>query len=182
MGERKASTLAQSTAVIFALMAVLPLLTFAYVLERLEAIQAFEYEAALAFALFVSLLGFWVFRTMMFRISRLLRAIAAPAAEREAVCLAPPEEHRVPGIGPIRELEELPTLVAQLGALWKAEAAPYVGGPVVIAVKNAPNPIRGMLCQATEDGLLVESGATRRGIIYQRLLSIEPDRAVRLAS
>ena len=182
MGERKASTLAQSTAVIFALMAVLPLLTFAYVLERLEAIQELEYEAALAFALLVSLLGFWVFRTMMFRISRLLRAIAAPAAEREAVCLAPPEEHRVPGIGPIRELEELPTLVAQLGALWKAEAAPYVGGPVVIAVKNAPNPIRGMLCQATEDGLLVESGATRRGITYQRLLSIEADRAVRLAS
>ncbi|OGK95916.1 MAG: hypothetical protein A3D33_00945 [Candidatus Rokubacteria bacterium RIFCSPHIGHO2_02_FULL_73_26] len=172
----------QSTAVIFALMAVLPLLTFAYVLQRLGAIQELEYEAALAFALLVSLLGFGVFRAVMLRVSRVLTALGAPAPDGAAPRLDPPERRTVPALGKILELEELPALVDPLSTLWKAEAEPYVGGQVVISVRNSPQPIRGLLCQATDDGLLVETGTARRGITYQRLLAIEADRALSLAS
>lgn len=172
---KRTTTLLQATSVIFALIAVLPLLTFAYALQKLNAIAELEYQAALAFALVVAVLGFCVFRTMVGRLSRELRALneAARHVERPRTTR---EDFRLPGIGVIDELQGLPDLVEHLGALWRTEAERYVGRPVLVSVKNSPVAIRGTLRQATDNGLLLERDGEPQGIAYRRVTAIETDR------
>lgn len=177
----KTTTLLQSTSVIFALMAVLPLLTFAYALQKLNAIKELEYQAALAFALVVAVLGFCVFRTMMVRLSNLLRALHEAAGGGERSVVATSVDVKLPGIGIIQELQVLPDLVEQLGAMWKTEAERYLDRPVLVSVKNSPVAIRGTLRQATDSGLLLERGNEREGITYRRVVAIEPDEVARVA-
>ncbi|MBI4269520.1 MAG: hypothetical protein HY615_04235 [Candidatus Rokubacteria bacterium] len=182
MREAKTVTLLQSTSLIFALIAVLPLLTFAYALQRLDAIKQTEYQAALAFALAVALLGFGVFRSMMFRLSVLLRALNDASQKGPKAVSVAPTNVRLPAIGVVRELQRLPELVEQLSELWKAEAERYLGQPVLVSVKNSPVAIRGKLCQASDNGLLLERNGERQGITYRRVLSIEADSIARVAS
>ena len=178
----KTTTLLQSASLIFALMAVLPLLTFAYTLQKLNAIRELEYQAALAFALIVAILGFGVFRTMMIRVSRLLRALHDATSGKEQSGRATAGNLKLPGIGVIQELEGLPGLVEQLGAMWKAEAERFLDRPVLVSVKNSAVAIRGTLRQATDTGLLLEHGDEREGITYRRVVAIEADRLAGVAS
>ena len=57
--------LRQAAAIIFALVAVVPLLVFAWTLHALDVIKRTEAQVGLSLSLAVALLGFWMFRMML---------------------------------------------------------------------------------------------------------------------
>ena len=118
----------------------------------------------------------------MYRLSVLLGALNEASQKGSVPASVTPTNARLPAIGVVRELQRLPELVEQLSELWKAEAERYVGQPVLVSVKNSPVAIRGRLCQASDNGLLIERNGEREGITYRRVLAIEPDRVARVAS
>ena len=69
--------LQQAASVIFALVAVVPLLIFAYTLHALGAIRSTQAQISLGLALAISLLGFWMFRTMLGRMTDVVQGLAA---------------------------------------------------------------------------------------------------------
>ena len=73
----KQQGLQQAASMIFALVAVVPLLIFAYTLHALGAIRSTQAQISLALALAISLLGFWMFRSMLGRMAEVVQALAA---------------------------------------------------------------------------------------------------------
>src|SRR2546422_5463888 len=73
-------TLQQAASVVFAMISVLPLLVFAYSLYALNAINQLEYDIGLGLALGVALLGFYIFRVLMTRVSELVRTVSQVAS------------------------------------------------------------------------------------------------------
>jgi len=73
----KQQGLQQAASVIFALVAVVPLLIFAYTLHALGAIRSTQAQVSLTLALAIALLGFWMFRSMLGRMAEVVRALAA---------------------------------------------------------------------------------------------------------
>jgi hypothetical protein len=73
----KQQGLQQAASVIFALVAVVPLLVFAYTLHALGAIRSTQAQVSLGLALAISLLGFWMFRSMLGRMAEVVQALAA---------------------------------------------------------------------------------------------------------
>jgi len=69
--------LQQAASVIFALVAVVPLLIFAYTLHALGAIHRTQAQLSLGLALGIALLGFWMFRAMLGRMAEVVQALAA---------------------------------------------------------------------------------------------------------
>lgn len=69
--------LQQASSVIFALVAVVPLLIFAYTLHALGAIHSTQAQLSLGLALGIALLGFWMFRAMLGRMAEVVQALAA---------------------------------------------------------------------------------------------------------
>lgn len=69
--------LRQAAAVIFALVAIVPLLTFAWTLHALDVIKRTEAQVGLGLSLAVALLGFWMFRVMLGRMSEVVQALVA---------------------------------------------------------------------------------------------------------
>ena len=69
--------LRQAAAVIFALVAIVPLLTFAWTLHALDVIKRTEAQVGLSLSLAVALLGFWMFRVMLGRMSEVVQALVA---------------------------------------------------------------------------------------------------------
>jgi hypothetical protein len=69
--------LQQAASVIFALVAVVPMLIFAWTLHSLGAIRSTQAQLALGLALAVSLLGFWMFRSMLGRMAEVVQALTA---------------------------------------------------------------------------------------------------------
>ena len=69
--------LQQAASVIFALVAMVPLLIFAYTLNTLGAIRSTQAQISLGLALAISLLGFWMFRSMLGRMAEVVQALAA---------------------------------------------------------------------------------------------------------
>ena len=69
--------LQQAASMIFALVAVVPLLIFAYTLHALGAIRSTQAQLSLGLALAVSLLGFWMFRSMLGRMAEVVQMLAA---------------------------------------------------------------------------------------------------------
>jgi hypothetical protein len=81
MSEAEAKTrqhgLQQAASVIFALVAVVPLLIFAWTLHALGAIRSTQAQVSLGLALAVALLGFWMFRSLLGRMAEVVQALAA---------------------------------------------------------------------------------------------------------
>ncbi|HEX9820156.1 MAG TPA: hypothetical protein VGD07_11150 [Methylomirabilota bacterium] len=69
--------LQQAASVIFALVAVVPLLIFAWTLHALGVIRSTQAQLSLGVALAVALLGFWMFRSMLGRMAEVVQALAA---------------------------------------------------------------------------------------------------------
>jgi len=69
--------LQQAASVIFALVAVVPLLIFAYTLHALGAIRSTQAQLSLGLALGIALLGYWMFRSMLGRMAEVVQALAA---------------------------------------------------------------------------------------------------------
>jgi hypothetical protein len=73
----KQQGLQQAASVIFALVAIVPLLVFAYTLHALGVIRSTQAQVSLVLALVISLLGFWMFRSMLTRMAEVVQALAA---------------------------------------------------------------------------------------------------------
>jgi hypothetical protein len=68
--------LQQAASVIFALVAVVPLLIFAWTLHALGVIRSTQAQVSLGLALAVALLGFWMFRSLLGRMAEVVQALA----------------------------------------------------------------------------------------------------------
>ncbi len=167
MRKPKSCTLRQTAAPLFVLTGVLPLLMFSYALVRLNGLRKFQDQITLG------LLGFHILRVVKTRMPDLLRAVGQATEKGEVPALAPDRDLRVPGIGPIQEFREIGKAVDHLWALWKAEAAPYVGRWVLVSVRNSPHPIAGTLVEVTDDGVLLEGDAQQVAVSYRSVSAIE---------
>jgi len=91
----KQQGLQQAASVIFALVAVVPLLIFAWTLNALGVIRSTQAQVSLSLALGVALLGFWMFRSLLSRMAEVVQALTAAveqatrAPRRSAVAVAP---------------------------------------------------------------------------------------------
>ncbi|HEY2995043.1 MAG TPA: hypothetical protein VGM22_19690 [Methylomirabilota bacterium] len=81
----KQQGLQQAASVIFALVAVVPLLIFAYTLHALGAIRSTQAQISLGLALAISLLGFWMFRSMLGRMAEVVQALAAAVEQANRI-------------------------------------------------------------------------------------------------
>ena len=82
----------------------------------------------------------------------------------------------VPGMGRITELKPADaSALSDLDAMWRAEAEPFLGKRVLVAVRNAPDPMNGILAQVTQDGIILDQSGNKVGISYTRVSAIEAD-------
>jgi protein involved in polysaccharide export with SLBB domain len=165
-------TLQQTASVIFALISILPLLTFAYSLYNLNAIGKLEYQLGLGLALAVAVLGFSIFRVIFRRMSELIHSMAQVAGPGQvSTAVRDGADLRVPGFGAIQEFGEMADLVHHL---WKAEAELHVGERVEVSVKDAIEAVAGTLIRVSDDGVVLRESDQETGIRYRRILAIEP--------
>ena len=174
MGERgKRQTLQYAASVVFALVAVIPLLMFTYTLVRLNALHDFQSQVALSLTLLAALSGFGILRLMITRMSNLLDAVSQTAEQRAAPAAAAAQDLTVPGIRPIQEFDQIAEM---LWSVTKAKAEPYLGRRVLVSVRNSPHPIAGTVLEVTNDGVLLEQNGQEVGVSYRRISAIEVDR------
>src|SRR5262245_31200505 len=89
--------LRQAAAIIFALVAIVPLLVFAWTLHVLDVIKRTEAQVGLALSLAIALLGFWMFRVMLTRMSEIVQALVAAVEQaNRARRSSPPEPQPAP--------------------------------------------------------------------------------------
>jgi hypothetical protein len=82
----------------------------------------------------------------------------------------------VPGMGRITELKPGDaSALSDLDSMWRAEAEPLLGKRVLVAVRNVSDPMKGILDQVTQDGVILDQSGHRVGISYTRLSAIEGD-------
>lgn len=220
----KTYTLKRASAVVFALISILPLLLFAYTLYAVDALQNHMAQIGLGSALVLSMIGFYIYSVMMSRLSDILRDIEAeessppttgttqgqagtmgdpgssiPGAASHASGAsrqspAPPSDQPspfvgkgrsatggrggfvVPGMGRITELKGADaSATSDLDSMWRVEAEPLLGKRVLVAVRNAQDPVKGILNQVTQDGVIIDQGGAKVGISYTRVSAIEAD-------
>lgn len=171
MLKKRSQTLRYAASLAFALTGILPLLMFAYTLLRLNGLRDTEDQITLSLALMAALAGFYILRQMVARMSDLLQAVGR--ATEQGIAPAPVEKDlQVPGIGKIQEFHQI---AETLWPVWKAEAEPYLGQRVRVAVKNSPRPIAGTVVEVTDDGVLLEEHGQHVGVSYRRISAIEAD-------
>jgi len=174
--------LQQAASVVFALVSIVPLLTFAFTLWQIGVIHRTLAQASLLLTLILMLLGFWLFRSMLGQMSAVVRGVtraaetvARPAGPRPAaaVVATPPSAaaRQVAGFGAIWEFGEM---ARTMDLLWQREARAHVGNRVQVSVMHSQE-LAGTLLEATEEGLLLEEpdGGTV-AITYRRVQGIEP--------
>jgi len=82
----------------------------------------------------------------------------------------------VPGMGRITELKGADAgATSDLDSMWRVEAEPLLGKRVLVAVRNATEPVKGTMSQVTQDGLIIDQDGTKLGISYTRVSAIEAD-------
>ena len=140
--------LQQAASVIFALVAVVPLLIFAWTLHALGVIRSTQAQISLGLALAVALLGFWMFRSLLGRMAEVVRVLTgaieqATRVRRGPVAAASPEPSAHP-VAVVAEapagLHAVPTPV--LGKMAVAGAAAVLTAPPVAARVAAEAPKR----------------------------------------
>jgi hypothetical protein len=172
-GKEKSQTLRYAASVIFALVAVIPLLIFTYTLARLNALHDLQNQIALSLTLMSALTGFGLLRLMVKRTSNLLDAVSRTAERGAAPAAAAARDLKVPGIGPIQEFDQVADM---LWSVSKANAEPYLGRRVLVSVRNSRHPIAGTVLEVTNDGVLLEENGREVAISYRRISAIETDR------
>ena len=174
-GEKdKRQTLRYAASVVFALVAVIPLLIFTYTLVRLNALHDFQSQIALSLTLIAALTGFGILRLMVTRMSKLLDAVSQTAEHGSAPAAADAKDLKLPGIGPIHEFDQIAEM---LWSVTKAKAEPYLARRVLVTVKNSPHPIAGTVLEVTNDGVLLEQNGREVAVSYRRISAIEIDRS-----
>ena len=120
----KQQGLQQAASMIFALVAVVPLLIFAYTLHTLGAIRSTQAQISLGLALAVALLGFWMFRSMLGRMAEVVQMLAAAVEQANRT-------RRLPGT---------PAPGAPAGSAPAGSGAAAPASPVSSASGPAPAP------------------------------------------
>jgi hypothetical protein len=170
-GEKdKRQTLQYAASVVFALVAVIPLLMFTYTLVRLNALQDIQNQIALGLTLVAALTGFCILRLMVTRMSNLLDAVSRTVEPGAAPAQASAKDLKVPGIGSIQEFDQIAEM---LWSVSKAKAEPYLGQRVLVSVRNSARPIAGTVLEVTNDGVLLEENGREVGVSYRRISAIE---------
>ena len=173
MPKNKAQTLQYAASVVFALVAVLPLLMFAYTLVRMNGLRDLQDQITLGLALIAALTGFGILRLMVKRMSGLLHAVGQATEQVDVPASAAAKDLAVPGIGQIREFREI---AETLWPVWRAKAEPYLGQRVLVSVTNSTRPIAGTVLEVTNDGVLLEENGLAVGVSYRRISAIEAER------
>lgn len=173
MPKNKDRTLQYAASVVFAVVAVLPLLMFTYTLVRLNGLRDFHNQIALGLALVAALAGFGILRRMVKRMSSLLHAVGQAAEQGDRPASVAAKDLEVPGIGQIREFRET---AEALWPVWRAKAEPYLGQRVLVSVKNSTRPIAGTVLEVTNDGVLLEDNGLEVAVSYRRISAIEAAR------
>jgi hypothetical protein len=166
----KRQTLQYAASVVFALVAVIPLLMFTYTLVRLNALQDLQNQIALGLTLMAALTGFGILRLMVTRMSNLLDAVSQTAEQGVPPAAAAAKDLKVPGIGSIQEFDQVAEM---LWSVSKAKAEPYLGQRVLVSVRNSTRPIAGTVLEVTNDGVLLEDNGREVGVSYRRIAAIE---------
>src|SRR5215468_8536203 len=169
-------TLQRAALVVFAFVAVLPLLLYLDTLLSLRTLDQPKVLVNLALSLGAILIGFYLFWAMTGRMAEILRAaqehqVAAPAGRADFHL---PLFGAIREVEPIRETDMMAAAVEQLRAVWELEARPHLGRRVAVSVRNAREPIVGTLSQITENGLLLlDADSQKVGVSYRRISAIE---------
>lgn len=180
----RSNTLTQAASLVFALVAVIPLLLFLYSLYSLNALRTTRYQIILAAALGVALFGLYILRLMVGRMSALIRAVPRPAAMGPAATgpdrsdagpsvggRSAPREVRILGIGSVQEFAEMNEILNQM---WRAEAWSHMGRSVRISLRDARGSVAGMLTRIADDSLVLEVDGRQETIDFDRMSAIEP--------
>ena len=142
----KQQGLQQAASVIFALVAIVPLLIFAWTLHTLGVIRSTQAQLSLGLALAVALLGFWMFRSMLGRMAEVVQALAA-AVEQANRARRPPAPTSAPPAAAASSTEGAePVIAAAVPAPVNGATAPATPGspaspaPAVAMPTVAPRP------------------------------------------
>src|SRR6266851_49391 len=100
-------SLREAASVVFALVALLPILLLVYLLSRHELMHSTEAQVGLLAAIGVSILGFVVFRRMMDQISALSRGFIAPTEAKPETLRRVERASAVPGLGEVTEIGQV---------------------------------------------------------------------------
>lgn len=198
----KQKGLQQAASMIFALVAVLPLLIFAYTLMDLGATRKIQAQISLGLALTIALLGFWMFRSVLGRMgevaqaltaaveqaNRARRAAAAAEAKSAAASAAGVGLRPVPaaamewpapkvtadrGIPGVGIIREFSEAAQTMDVLWQREATAHLGMRVAISVANSQDPLVGTIAEVSDDGLILEQNSDQLAVAYGRITGID---------
>jgi hypothetical protein len=130
--------LQQAASVIFSLVAIVPLLIFAWTLHTLGVIRSTQAQLSLGLALAVALLGFWMFRSMLGRMAEVVQALAAAVeqanrARRPPAATPAPAAASAPVVTPSPEAAPAPAVVPSTA---EPEAAVSAPAPVAATTTN----------------------------------------------
>jgi signal transduction histidine kinase len=100
-------SLREAASVVFALVALLPILLLVYLLSRHDLMRSTEAQACLFAAIGVSVLGFVVFRRMMDQISALAQGFISPAEAKPETLRRVERASSVPGLGEVTEIGQV---------------------------------------------------------------------------
>jgi len=103
----RSMSLREAASVVFALVALLPILLMVYLLSRHELMRSGEAQIGLAAAVAVSILGFLVFRRMMDQISALAQGFIAPTEAKAETLRRVERAAAVPGLGEVTEIGQV---------------------------------------------------------------------------
>ena len=194
--------LRHAASVIFALVAIVPLLVFAYTLYALDALRHAQAQAALGLALAVSLLGYWLFRAMLGQMSTnvdaLVKAVAQTNrayASMDPAAAAPPGVTRAASrsaasagrasasafahggtehhVAGLGAIHEFGEMARMMNQLWLREATRNRGHRVQVSVANATAPLVGVITEVTDDGFYIEEDGATVPVSYLRVQGIE---------
>jgi signal transduction histidine kinase len=100
-------SLREAASVVFALVALLPILLFVYLFSRHGMLQSTEAQLGLLAAVGVSILGFVVFRRMVDQIALLAQGFLAPAEAQPETIRRVERAGTVPGLGEVTEIGQV---------------------------------------------------------------------------
>lgn len=100
-------SLREAASIVFALVALLPILLFVYLLSRHDMLRSSEAQIGLLAAVFVSLVGFIVFRKMVDQISWLAQGLLAPTEANPETLRRVDRAGAVPGLGQVTEIGQV---------------------------------------------------------------------------
>lgn len=127
--------LRHAASVIFALVAIVPLLVFAYTLYSLDILGRTQAQAGLAVSLAISLLGYWLFRSLLTRMSENITALVKAIAQTNRASVSRPAAPPTSASAPPLSASALPAsasagaAAAASGAAGAVATSPFARGP-----------------------------------------------------